>query len=199
MAKRVGSIEVIAGSMFSGKTEELLRRVRRAEIANQTVQLFKPSIDRRYDQKRVVTHDGTGGTEAWIARDARDLFAQIDWDVVVIAIDEAQFFDDAIVDVCRYLAHKGKRVLISGLDQDYRGNPFEPMPTLMALAERVTKLYAICQRCGRRASRTQRLIDGEPAGMNDPLILVGGVESYEARCGACHRVKGKRVQKPFPA
>ncbi len=183
--------------MFSGKTEELLRRVRRAQIAGQTVQLFKPRLDDRYDEKQVVTHYGQTSTGAEIADGAQDLCRRLQSATSVIAIDEVQFFDACVVDVCLYLAHKGKRVIVSGLDLDYRGNPFEPMPQLMALAEQVVKLRAICSVCSAPASRTQRLIDGKPARVDDPLILVGGVESYQARCRQCHRVVGLRRRKPF--
>ncbi len=183
--------------MFSGKTEELLRRVRRAQIAGQCVQLFKPRLDDRYDKTQVVTHYGQASAGAEIADGSKDLCRRIRSETSVIAIDEVQFFDDQVVDVCLYLAHKGKRVIASGLDQDYRGDPFEPMPRLIALAEQVDKLRAICSLCGAPASRTQRLIDGKPARIDDPLILVGGVESYQARCRRCHRVRGKRMRKPF--
>lgn len=197
MPIRRGTIEVICGSMFSGKTEELLRRVRRAQIARQSVQIFKPRLDDRYGVQQIATHYGQVGAPAVVADGSADLLRQVEDAVRVIAVDEVQFFDDRIVDVCIYLAHIGKRVIVSGLDQDYRGNPFEPMPQLMALAVQVDKMRAICTRCGAPASRTQRLIDGKPARMDDPLILVGGVESYEARCEQCHRVSGKRIYRPF--
>jgi len=197
MAKCPGCIEVICGSMFSGKTEELLRRVRRAQIAGQCVQLFKPRLDDRYDKREVVTHYGQVSAGAEIADGSRDLCQKLSPSASVIAIDEVQFFDDRIVDVCLYLAHKGRRVIVSGLDQDYRRAPFEPMPRLMALAEQVDKLRAVCSVCGELATHTQRLIEGKPARMDDPLILVGGIESYQARCRRCHKVAGRRMRKPY--
>ncbi|RME56427.1 MAG: thymidine kinase [Caldilineae bacterium] len=190
-----GWIELICGSMFSGKTEELLRRVRRAEIARRKVQVFKPRLDNRYGQQRVASHDGLAREEVHVVETAGDILRTVDPDTQVVAIDEVQFFDWAIADVCTLLADAGKRVIAAGLDQDFRGEPFGPMPLLMALAEEVDKLHAICVICGREASRTQRLIDGRPARYDDPVILVGGSESYEARCRACHEVPGR----PHPA
>lgn len=187
---RAGWIEVICGSMFSGKSEELIRRVRRAEIARQKVQVFKPAIDDRYSIQNVASHSGI----FWNAipvKDVRELAARIEPDTDVVAIDEAQFFDWTIADLCSDLADKGVRVIVAGLDQDFRGEPFGPMPLLMAQAEIVDKLQAICQVCGAPASRTQRLVNGQPASYNDPIILVGASEVYEARCRRCHVVPGK--------
>lgn len=196
MPRRKGDIEVICGSMFSGKTEELLRRLRLARVAGQRIQLFKPVIDDRYSTDSVVTHDGTPRQGATNADNALDLLAKVDPAANVVGVDEAHFFDDVLVDVCIYLAHWGKRVVAAGLDQDYRGHPFHPMPRLMAVAADVTKMHAICIVCKRRASRTQRLINGQPARIDSPLILIGGKESYEARCSHCHSVPGKIVRRP---
>ncbi|MEZ4861837.1 MAG: thymidine kinase [Caldilineaceae bacterium] len=186
-----GWIELICGSMFSGKTEELLRRIRRAEIARKRLQIFKPQIDERYGLQRVSSHNGVMREDVHVIAKATDIWEYLQADTEVVAIDEVQFFDWAIADVCTKLADAGIRVITAGLDQDFRGEPFGPMPLLMALAERVDKLQAICVCCGHPASRTQRLIDGRPARHDDPIILVGGSESYEARCRRCHEVPGK--------
>lgn len=186
-----GWVELVCGSMFSGKTEELLRRVRRAEIARKKVQMFKPLIDNRYGAQRVASHTGTAREDVTTVASAQDLWERVDDESDVIAIDEIQFFDWQIADVCNALANRGKRVIVAGLDQDFRGEPFGPMPLLMAMAERLDKLHAICVVCGAPASRTQRLIDGEPSTFDAPVIQVGGSESYEARCRACHEVPGK--------
>ena len=186
-----GWIELICGSMFSGKTEELLRRIRRAEIARRKIQVFKPLIDDRYGLKRVASHSGIAREDAIIIRNAVEILQHVKESTEVIAIDEIQFFDWTVADVCSTLAQQGRRVIGAGLDQDFRGEPFGPMPLLLALAERVDKLHAICVNCGAEASRTQRLIDGRPARYDDPVILVGGSESYEARCRKCHEVPGR--------
>jgi thymidine kinase len=173
--------------MFSGKTEELIRRVRRAQIARQRVQVFKPDVDRRYHTSAIASHNGL--REGAIAvKDTAMLRQKIDPDVDVVAIDEVQFFDIGIVDLCDALANAGKRVICAGLDMDFRGEPFGPLPSLMAIAEQVDKLHAICVVCGAPASRSQRLIDGEPAYYEDPVVLVGASEVYEARCRRCHEV-----------
>jgi thymidine kinase len=182
-----GWIEVICGSMFSGKTEELLRRVRRAAIAQQEVQLFKPSVDTRYGLDNVTSHDGLKW-QAIVVDNSAALFQAVGKATTVVAIDEVQFFDDGIIGVCSDLAHRGLRVIVAGLDTDFRGEPFGPLPTLMAQAEQVDKLHAICMRCGSEASRTQRLIDGLPAYYEDAVVMIGASESYEARCRACHDV-----------
>lgn len=188
-----GWIEIICGSMFSGKTEELIRRVRRAVIARQNVQVFKPVLDARYSAEKVSSHDGLHWDA--IAVPAADaILDQVKDSTDVVAIDEAQFFDWAIVDVCEQLAQRGKRVIITGLDMDFRGEPFGPMPVLMAQAEMVDKLQAICAVCGAPASRTQRLINGMPANYDDPQILVGANEVYQARCRRCHEVPPARHQ-----
>ena len=186
-----GWIEVVCGSMFSGKTEEVIRRVRRARIARQQVQVFKPVLDNRYYSERVASHNGLQW-EAIPVGNAREILERLEPETTVVAVDEAQFFDWEISAVCRELAERGLRVILAGLDMDFRGEPFGPMPLLMAEAEEVTKLQAICVVCGAPASRTQRLIDGQPAAYDDDVILVGGSESYEARCRQCHEVPGKR-------
>ena len=183
-----GWIEVICGSMFSGKTEELIRRVRRAQIARQKVQVFKPAIDMRYAEREVASHNGMQ-VEAVPVESIVQLRALIKPDTTVVALDEVQFFDDDVVALCEELADRGVRVIVAGLDMDFRGEPFGPVPTLMARAERVDKLQAICVVCGGPASRTQRLINGQPAACDDPVILVGASEVYEARCRGCHEVR----------
>ena len=185
-----GWIEVICGSMFSGKTEELIRRVRRAQIARQKVQVFKPRLDDRYQFERVASHTGMH-LDAIVVEGAREIPPLVAPDTTVVVIDEGQFFDWTIADVCGFLADNGRRVIIAGLDLDFRGEPFGPMPLLMAQAERVDKLQAICVVCGAPASRTQRLINGQPASYDDPVIMVGAEEVYEARCRHCHQVPKK--------
>jgi thymidine kinase len=187
LMKDMGWLEVICGSMYSGKSEELIRRVKRAEIARLKVQVFKPKIDDRFNQTNVVAHNGAQ-TEAVAVDDSGVLFSLVKGDTEVVAIDEAQFFDHGIVDVCRRLADMGKRVIVAGLDLDFRGQPFGPTPVLMAMAEYVDKLQAICIKCGNPANRTQRLVNGQPAKATEPTILVGASESYEARCRRCHEV-----------
>jgi thymidine kinase len=192
-----GWIEVICGSMFSGKTEELIRRVHRAQIARQKVQVFKPALDTRYAVREVTSHNGMQVEAVAVEHTAR-LRALIQPDTTVVALDEAQFFDDDVVTLCEELADRGSRVIVAGLDMDFRGEPFGPMPTLMARAERVDKLQAICLVCGGPASRTQRLINGQPAAYDDPVILVGASEVYEARCRGCHVVPVPKSQIPNP-
>jgi thymidine kinase len=177
--------------MFSGKTEELIRRVKRAQIAKQKVQVYKPSVDTRYELEKVTSHSGVHFEAAAVAGSA-DILSTLEKDTEVVAIDEAQFFDSSIPQVCNELAERGLRVIVAGLDMDFRGEPFGPMPVLMAQAEQVDKLQAICQSCGAPASRTQRLINGQPASYDDPVILVGAEEVYEARCRMCHRVAASR-------
>ena len=185
-----GWIEVVCGSMFSGKTEELIRRLRRAQIAKQKVQVFKPVIDDRYGIQRITSHNGLF-VEALPVKDASTILDLVEPDTTVVAVDEVQFFDWQISRVCEELARRGLRVIVAGLDMDFRGEPFGPMPVLMAEAEEVHKLQAICVVCGRPGSRTQRLIDGKPASYDDPVIMVGASEVYEARCRHCHKVPGK--------
>ncbi|MFB6110910.1 MAG: thymidine kinase [Halobacteriaceae archaeon] len=184
-----GWVEVITGSMFSGKTEELLRRLRRAEIAGQSVAAFTPAIDDRYGEAVVGSHAGNQWAATAIEPgNETAIHDGLDGEDVV-AIDEGNFFEAGLVDVVRDLADDGQRVVISGIDTTYRGEPFEPMPALMATAEYVDKLQAICVKCGDPASRNQRLVDGEPAHVDDPTIVVGADETYEARCRACHTVR----------
>ncbi len=186
----MGHVELICGSMFSGKTEELLRRVRRAQIARQKVQVFKPFLDGR-QVDGIGSHNGVH-LDAVAVKDARSILSAMETGTDVVAIDEAQFLDAKIAGVCKTLADHGKRVILAGLDLDFRGEPFGPMPLLMARAEIVDKLRAICVVCGSEASRSQRLVDGKPAHYDDPVIMVGDEEVYEARCRACHEVGGDR-------
>lgn len=184
----VGRIEVIAGVMFSGKTEELIRRVRRSVIAGKNVQVFKSHLDDRYTTKHsVTTHDGLT-VEAQPVDSAAEVMRLLRPTTQVVAIDEVQFLDGAIVAVTTTLADRGVRVVAAGTDTDFRGEPFGAMPALMAVAETVAKLHAVCMNCGGQACRNQRLIDGEPAHYDSPTIMVGGREKYEARCRACHEV-----------
>ncbi len=182
-----GSVEVICGSMFSGKTDELIRRLVRAVIAKQKVQVFKPAIDVRYAVEKVTSHAGSN-FEATPVEKAADIRAKLERDTTVVGIDEAQFMDAEVVEVVRELADKGIRVIVAGLDQDFRGEPFGSMPALMSLAEHVEKLHAICMVCGDEASRTQRLVNGKPARYDDPVVIVGASELYEARCRRHHEV-----------
>jgi thymidine kinase len=190
MKHHTGRVEVICGSMFSGKTEELIRRVRRAVIAKQKVQVFKPDVDIRYAIQRVTSHNGQV-FEAVPVPNSHAIVEQLATDTTVVAIDEAQFFDAALDQVTDQLARKGIRVIIAGLDMDFRGEPFGPMPALLCRADEVQKLHAICMVCGENASRTQRLVNGEPARYDDPIILVGASEAYEARCRDHHAVPGR--------
>ena len=193
-----GWIEVIAGVMFSGKSEELLRRVRRAIIARKRVQVFKSHLDGRYAGIYAISsHDGR--TVDAVPVDSSAQIAQcLDPMAQVVAVDEAQFLDQGIVDIATSLAARGRRVILAGTDTDFRGEPFGPMPSLMAVAEVVDKLHAICVLCGAPATRTQRLIDGVPAAWNSPTIMVGGTEAYEARCRACHVVRtSNEAQREF--
>lgn len=182
-----GWLEVIVGPMFSGKTEELIRRVTRALIAKQHVQVFKPAIDDRYDHLAIASHGGRT-LEAIPVTDVPQLLEHIKPDTRVVAIDEAQFFAADIVPLAVSLADQGMRVIVAGLDLDFRGEPFGAVPELLARAEFVAKLTAICTVSGRAATRTQRLVNGEPAHYDDPIILVGASESYEPRCRDCHVV-----------
>ena len=187
MKHTTGLIEVVTGSMFSGKTDELIRRLRRARIARQKVQVFKPKIDNRYHLQKVTSHAGNE-FEAFPIPDSSDLERCLDLDISVVGIDEAQFFDDGIVPVAVRLAGRGIRVIVAGLDMDFRGEPFGCMPVFLAIAERIEKLQAICMVCGEPASRTQRLVNGSPARYSDPVVIVGASEMYEARCREHHEV-----------
>lgn len=187
---RNGWVEVISGCMFAGKTEELIRRIKVFEYAKKTIKVFKPKIDNRYSDTKVVSHAGSF-VESFVVDKAMDILKYFDEETEVYAIDEVQFFDDEIKDVCDFLASKGKRVMVAGLDTDFRGEPFGIMPHLLTTSEFVTKLTAVCNKCGAPATRTQRIINGKPASYNDPIILVGASESYEARCRHCHEILDK--------
>ena len=182
-----GLVEVITGSMFCGKTDELIRRLRRATIARQKVQVFKPKIDTRYSEQKVTSHAGTD-YEAIPVLTAQEIRDHLESDTTVVGIDEAQFLDNEIISLVQQLADRGIRVIVTGLDTDFRGEPFGPMPALMAEAEKVDKLQAICMVCGEAASRTQRLVNGKPAHYHDPVVIVGAAEMYEARCRVHHEV-----------
>jgi thymidine kinase len=174
----MGWIEVIVGPMFSGKSEELIRRLRRAEIARQRVQIFKPLIDQRYSNTEIVSHSGLG-IRSDLVKTAAEVLEKVEARTEVVGIDEAQFLGEGVLEVCTKLADMGKRVIVTGLDTDYLGRPFEPMPRLLAIAEEITKLLAICVRCGNPAVHTQRMIASED------LIVVGAGGMYEARCRRC--------------
>jgi thymidine kinase len=190
MDRSIGIIEVVCGSMFSGKTEELIRRVRRAQIARQRVQVFKHALDDRYAIQTITSHNGAR-IEAVPVTGSGEILALLEPDTEVVAVDETQFLDDQIAAVAADLAGRGIRVILAGLDTNFRGDPFGPMPLLLALAEEVTKLQAICVVCGAPASRTQRLVGGRPAQYSDPVVLIGAQEAYEARCRRCHDVPGR--------
>jgi thymidine kinase len=180
MPKDTGWIEVVAGCMFSGKTEELIRRLRRAQIAKQNVKIFKPEIDLRYSKDAIVSHSEQS-LQCILIKDIKDVLKHSD-DAQVIGIDEAQFFSHDIIEVCNTLANSGKRVIVAGLDQDYRGIPFEPMPQLLAIAEYITKTLAICVNCGNPADKTQRKTS------SSERVVVGAADIYEARCRRCHYI-----------
>lgn len=186
-----GWIEVICGGMFAGKTEELIRRVTRIKYAKREVIVFKPTIDNRYDVKMVVSHDNTKLDSIPIS-DSSEILKNLNSLPYAVAIDEAQFFDQGLIDVIERLANSGVRVIVAGLDLDFRGEPFGIMPQIIARAEYITKLQAICNVCGDPATRTQRIIDGEPADYDDDIILVSASEKYEARCRHCHQVPRTR-------
>jgi len=176
---RRGWIEVICGSMFSGKTEELLRRLKRAKIAKQKIEIFKPHIDVRYSESEVVSHD-ENAIPSTPVETALNILLYINDDVDVVGIDEAQFFDDTLIEVCNQLANRGIRVIVAGLDMDYLGNPFGPMPKLMAIAEYITKVHAICMRCGSLAHYSHRKIQ------SDKLVVLGETNEYEPLCRECY-------------
>lgn len=190
-----GWIEVICGGMFAGKTEELIRRVTRIKYARREVIVFKPTIDNRYDIKMVVSHDNSK-LDSIPVSDSTEILKNINNLPYAVAIDEAQFFDAGLIEVLERLANSGVRVIVAGLDLDFRGEPFGIMPQIMARAEYITKLQAICNVCGDPATRTQRIINGEPADYDDEIILVSAAEKYEARCRHCHQVpRSKRVHE----
>ncbi len=181
--KKTGHIELTCGSMFSGKTEELIRRIRRAEIAKQRVKVFKPKIDNRYSEFEIVSHNEQSYPSE-VVNDADEILER-SFDVEVIGIDEAQFFENNLVDICQQMADSGKRVIVAGLDQDYRSLPFEPMPQLLAVAEYISKTLAVCVICGAPANRTQRITN------SDEKILVGAKNHYEARCRLHHVINSE--------
>jgi thymidine kinase len=185
-----GQIEVICGCMFSGKTEELIRRLKRATYAKQKVQIFKHSFDTRYDELCITTHYGLK-LPTVTCMTAEDIIKAVDNKSQVVGIDEVQFYGDDIVAVIEEIAHQDIRVIVSGLDMDFRGEPFGAMPRLLTLAEKVDKLSAICSVCGEPATRTQRLLDGHPAPYGSEIVSVGSTEKYEARCRKCHVVPNK--------
>lgn len=189
MTKKIGSLEVICGPMFSGKSEELMKKLRRATIAKQSVVVFKHAIDNRYMQEHITSHDGNR-FNAYSLMNASDILIHPSLaNSTVIGIDEVQFFSTDVVGVICTLLDDGKRVMVAGLDLDFRRVPFGPMPALLALASSVTKLQAICISCGSDAHFTQRLINNKPAHYHDPIVLVGAQETYQARCGLCHYVE----------
>ena len=187
---RPGWVEVISGCMFAGKTEELIRRIKVLEFAKKNIKVFKPRIDNRYSDTFVVSHAGSRVNSIVIDR-AAEILDHVDSSVDVVAIYEVQFLDEDICEVCDILAKEGKRVMVAGLDMDFRGEPFGMMPKLITEAEFVTKLTAVCNKCGAPATRTQRLVNGKSASYNDPLVLIGASEAYEARCRHCHEVTDK--------
>lgn len=184
-----GWIEAICGPMFSGKSEELIRRLRRAMIARKRVQVFKPALDDRYSEKEIVSHSDRRMSSE-VVKSAREILDKLEWRTQVVGIDEANFFSEDLVDVANQLADSGKQVIVAGLDTDYMGRPFHPMPAMLCVAESITKTLAICMRCGNPAKHTQRLVD------SPDLILVGASNSYEARCRRCFDV-GAPQQEPF--
>ncbi len=200
--KRRGSLTVICGGMFAGKSEELIRLIRRSLYAKKKVQAFKHAYDTRYSETEIATHEGVK-LNAVAVRNSSDLERLLLPDTEVVAIEEAQFFDPLLPDLCNRLADRGRTVLVAGLDQDFRREPFGPMPKLLALADEVVKLRAICVRCGNIASHTQRLVDGRPASYHDPIVLIGASERYEARCRHCHELpdapKPRKRSRPRPS
>lgn len=187
---REGWLEVICGCMFAGKTEELIRRINVLSYAKQKILVFKPKIDNRYSDTEIASHSGMK-IPCHVIEQPQEILSIVDDDVEVVAVDEAQFFNHDIVEVCEYLADSGIRVMVAGLDKDFRGESFGVMPELLTRAEFVTKLTAVCAKCGAPATRTQRLVDGKPASFDDPIVLVGAVEHYEPRCRHCHEVINK--------
>lgn len=189
---REGWIEVICGCMFAGKTEELIRRINVLSYAKKNILVFKPKIDDRYSTTEIASHAGSK-VPCIVISEAKEILNHVNYDTDVVAIDEVQFFDEDVVDICEYLADSGLRVMVAGLDKDFRGEPFGVLPDLLTRAEFVTKLTAVCAKCGAPATRTQRIINGKPASFNDPIVLVGAKEAYEPRCRHCHEI----VEKPI--
>jgi thymidine kinase len=183
------SIEVIVGPMYAGKTEELIRRINRAKIAELNVISFKPKIDNRYNASAIVSHNGKEA-DCFVVETIEEMRAIVNREKFdIMSIDEVQFFPKEVVEFCQEIADSGKRVIVSGLDMDFKGKPFHIVPEMLAVAEHVSKLTAVCMKCKQPATRTQRIIDGRPAKASDPVILVGAKESYEARCRKCHEVR----------
>lgn len=189
---RNGFIEVVCGPMFAGKTEELIRRAKRLKYAKQQYQVFKPIIDDRYSAKPVIVSHNLLTEECILIKNSSEILDNLKPDTEAIIIDEAQFLDEGVVKIADMLADRGLRVIVGGLDRDFKGEPFGPMPQLLAIAEFVTKLTAICVKTGMPATRTQRIIDGKPANYHDPLIVVGASDSYEPRSRHAHEVPGKK-------
>ena len=189
---REGWIEVICGCMFAGKTEELIRRINVLSYARKNILVFKPKIDDRYSTTEIASHAGSK-VPCIVISEAKEILNHVNYDTDVGEIDEVQFFDEDVVDICEYLADSGLRVMVAGLDKDFRGEPFGVLPDLLTRAEFVTKLTAVCAKCGAPATRTQRIINGKPASFNDPIVLVGAKEAYEPRCRHCHEI----VEKPI--
>ena len=189
---REGWIEVICGCMFAGKTEELIRRINVLSYARKNILVFKPKIDDRYSTTEIASHAGSK-VPCIVISEAKEILDHVNYDTDVVAIYEVQFFDEDVVDICEYLADSGLRVMVAGLDKDFRGEPFGVLPDLLTRAEFVTKLTAVCAKCGAPATRTQRIINGKPASFNDPIVLVGAKEAYEPRCRHCHEI----VEKPI--
>ncbi len=185
-----GWIEVICGCMFAGKTEELIRRIKVLQYAKKNILVIKPSIDNRYSDDEIASHSGYR-VKSINVDNAYEILNHIKPDTEVVAIDEAQFFSKELIDVCETLADSGRRVMLAGLDRDFKGETFGIMPDLLTRAEFVTKLSAVCVKCGAPATRTQRLVNNKPASYNDPLVLIGGQDSYEPRCRHCHEIKDK--------
>lgn len=189
---REGWLEVICGCMFAGKTEELIRRINVLSYARKNILVFKPKIDDRYSTTEIASHAGSK-VPCIVISETKEILNHVNYDTDVVAIDEVQFFDEDVVDICEYLADSGLRVMVAGLDKDFRGEPFGVLPDLLTRAEFVTKLTAVCAKCGAPATRTQRIINGKPASFNDPIVLVGAKEAYEPRCRHCHEI----VEKPI--
>ena len=178
--------------MYAGKTEELIRRINVLSYARKNILVFKPKIDDRYSTTEIASHAGSK-VPCIVISEAKEILNHVNYDTDVVAIDEVQFFDEDVVDICEYLADSGLRVMVAGLDKDFRGEPFGVLPDLLTRAEFVTKLTAVCAKCGAPATRTQRIINGKPASFNDPIVLVGAKEAYEPRCRHCHEI----VEKPI--
>ncbi len=191
-----GWIEVICGCMFAGKTEELVRRINVLNYAKKNIKIFKPKIDNRYSETEIVTHLGIR-IPCIIVENSEEILEHIDSKVDAVVIDEIQFMDEKIIDICEYLADKGIRVTVAGLDQDFRGECFPVMGELLSKAEFISKLTAVCAVCGAPATKTQRLVDGRPARFNDATILLGSANEYEPRCRHCHEVVEKPKKKIF--